>query len=103
MEELKEKTWELDTNTRNNLVFYGIKEDGTTGNTEWAVREVVKDETESFKPSQILFSRLSAIICTYLEIFPSENASVIKKWILKESDQSLSSLKNMWYVSVFST
>ena len=46
VEELKEKTWELDTNTRNNLVFYGIKEDGTTGNTEWAVREVVKDETE---------------------------------------------------------
>ena len=46
MEELKEKTWELDTNTRNNLVFYGIKEDGTTGNTEWAVREVVQDVTE---------------------------------------------------------
>ena len=40
VEELKEKTWELDTNTRNNLVFYGIKEEGNPGNTEWAVREV---------------------------------------------------------------
>ena len=40
MEDLKEKTWELDTNTRNNLVFYGIKEEGVPGNTEWAVREV---------------------------------------------------------------
>jgi len=28
VEELKEKTWELDSNTRNNLVFYGIKEEG---------------------------------------------------------------------------
>ena len=25
VEELKEKTWELDTNTRNNLVIYGVK------------------------------------------------------------------------------
>ena len=41
VEELKEKTWELDSNTRNNLVFYGIKEEGQ-GNTEWAVREVKK-------------------------------------------------------------
>ena len=40
VEDLKEKTWELDTNTRNNLVFYGIKEEGAPGNTEWAVREV---------------------------------------------------------------
>ena len=39
VEDLKEKTWELDTNTRNNLVFYGIQEEGS-GNTEWAVREV---------------------------------------------------------------
>ena len=29
VEELKEKTWELDTSNRNNLVFYGIKEDAT--------------------------------------------------------------------------
>ena len=41
VEELKEKAWELDTNTRNNLVFYGIKEDAGSGNTEWAVKEVV--------------------------------------------------------------
>ena len=41
VEDLKEKTWELDTNTRNNLVIYGIKEEGNPGNTEWAVREVM--------------------------------------------------------------
>ena len=28
VEELKEKTWKLDTSTRNNLVFYGIKVGG---------------------------------------------------------------------------
>ena len=39
VEELREKTWELDTNTRNNLVIYGIKEEGNPGNTEWAVKE----------------------------------------------------------------
>ena len=44
VEDLKEKTWELDTNTRNNLVFYGIKEEGAPGNTEWAVREVTVEE-----------------------------------------------------------
>ena len=45
VEELKEKTWELDTSTRNNLVFYGIKEDAGSGNTEWAVKEVSEDKT----------------------------------------------------------
>ena len=40
LEDLKEKTWKLDTNTRNNLVFYGIKEDGTCCNAEFAVKEV---------------------------------------------------------------
>ena len=44
VEDLKEKTWELDTNTRNNLVFYGLKEDGTGGNSEWAVRELIKTQ-----------------------------------------------------------
>ena len=44
VEDLKEKTWELDTNTRNNLVFYGMKEDGATGNSEWAVRELIKNQ-----------------------------------------------------------
>ena len=42
--ELKEKTWELDTTYRNNLVFYGIKEDAGSGNTEWAVKEVFEYE-----------------------------------------------------------
>ena len=40
VEELREKTWELDTNKRNNLVLYGIREEASPGNTEWAVREV---------------------------------------------------------------
>ena len=44
VEELREKTWELDTNTRNNLVIYGIKEEGNPGNTEWAVKEARHQE-----------------------------------------------------------
>ena len=64
MEELKEKTWELDTNTRNNLVFYGIKEDGTTGNTEWAVREVFKRLVHNESLQKIFFK----VIRNYLHI-----------------------------------
>ena len=41
MDGLKEEMWELDTNNRNNLVFYGIREEGT-GSGEAAVREVIK-------------------------------------------------------------
>ena len=40
VEDLKEKTWKLDNNTRSNLVFYGIKEDGSCCNAEFAVKEV---------------------------------------------------------------
>ena len=65
VEELKEKTWELDTSTRNNLVFYGIKEDAGSGNTEWAVKEVfelkddVKAATEDIKGDQVLATHLT--------------------------------------------
>ena len=41
VEDLKEKTWKLDNNTRSNLVFYGIKEDGSCCNAEFAVKEVL--------------------------------------------------------------
>ena len=40
VEDLKEKTWKLDNNTRSNLVFYGIREDGSCCNAEFAVKEV---------------------------------------------------------------
>lgn len=40
VEDLKEKTWKLDNSTRSNLVFYGIKEDGSCCNAEFAVKEV---------------------------------------------------------------
>ena len=41
VEDLKEKTWKLDNNTRSNLVFYGIKEDGgSCCNAEFSVKEV---------------------------------------------------------------
>ena len=55
VEELREKTWELDTSTRsffikhlipqpfcrNNLVFYGLKEEALgANNAEWMVKEV---------------------------------------------------------------
>ena len=65
VEELKEKTWELDTSTRNNLVFYGIKEDAGSGNTEWAVKEVfelkdtVKAATEDIEGDQVLATHLT--------------------------------------------
>ena len=65
VEELREKTWELDTSTRyfntkkevinsyilpidcrNNLVFYGLKEENLcANNAEWMVKEVTKDQT----------------------------------------------------------
>ena len=45
-EELREKTWELDTNKRNNLVLYGVREEASPGNTEWAVREVSNIQLE---------------------------------------------------------
>ena len=51
MEELREKTWELDTNTRNNLVIYGIKEEGNPGNTEWAVKEARQSNVCSLAPA----------------------------------------------------
>ena len=40
VETLKEQIWELDSTNRNNLVFYGIKEDGVT--PEFAVKEVIR-------------------------------------------------------------
>ena len=65
VEELKEKTWELDTSTRNNLVFYGIKEDAGSGNTEWAVKEVsehktiIKDTTENIAGDPLLAAHVT--------------------------------------------
>ena len=47
VEELREKTWELDTNKRNNLVLYGVREEASPGNTEWAVREVSNIQLET--------------------------------------------------------
>ena len=48
VEDLKEKTWKLDNNTRSNLVFYGIKEDGSCCNAEFAVKEVLGKDKECF-------------------------------------------------------
>ena len=41
VEGLKEEMWELDTNNRNNLVFYGIREDGAS-TSETAVRDIIR-------------------------------------------------------------
>ena len=43
MEGLKERTWELDSSTVDNLVFYGIEEDNVPDNTQAAVKEVSED------------------------------------------------------------
>jgi hypothetical protein len=40
VEGLKERTWELDSSTVDNLVFYGIEEDNVSDNIEAAVKEV---------------------------------------------------------------
>ena len=53
VEELKEKTWKLDLNTRTNLVFYGIKEDGSCCNAEFAVKEVRDTVTLRKAPGEI--------------------------------------------------
>jgi hypothetical protein len=44
VEGLKERTWELDSSTVDNLVFYGIEEDNVSDNTEVAVKEVSEDQ-----------------------------------------------------------
>ena len=45
MEELRDKTWHMDTCAKNNPVFYGIKEDVGSDNSESTVKEVSKDKT----------------------------------------------------------
>ena len=47
VEDLKEKTWKLDNNTRSNLVFYGVKEDGSCCNAKFAVKEVGSNHDQS--------------------------------------------------------
>ena len=44
VEGLKEMSWELDSSTVDNLVFYGIEEDNVSDNTEVAVKEVSEDQ-----------------------------------------------------------
>ena len=53
VETLREQIWELDTTNRNNLVFYGIREDGVT--PEFAVKEVIR-RSESFSQIKISLS-----------------------------------------------
>ena len=53
VETLREQIWELDTTNRNNLVFYGIREDGVT--SEFAVKEVIR-RSESFSQIKISLS-----------------------------------------------
>ena len=43
VEELKERTWELDSSTHDNLVFYGIKENSMSDKLELVVKEVMED------------------------------------------------------------
>ena len=41
LEGLKEEMWELDTNNRNNLVFYGIREEAAS-TAEASVRDIIR-------------------------------------------------------------
>ena len=40
IEELKERIWQLDDSTDNNLLFFGIKENGFLEDTEASIKEV---------------------------------------------------------------
>ena len=84
VEDLKEKTWKLDVNTRSNLVFYGIKEDGNCCNAEFSVKEVRGEGTTkkgggSFLGLQrllmnrwsVLLSELSESLSALLSFSPS--------------------------------
>ena len=51
VEGLKERTWELDSSTVDNLVFYGIEEDNVSDNTEVVVKEVSEDHMIAKNPT----------------------------------------------------
>ena len=51
VEGLKERTWELDSSTVDNLVFYGIVEDNVSDNTEVAVKEVSEEHQIAKNPT----------------------------------------------------
>ena len=61
VEDLKEKTWKLDNNTRSNLIFYGIKEDGSCCNAEFAVKEVFEFVCDQLNVVNSCFVRLFAV------------------------------------------
>ena len=98
VEDLKEKTWELDTNTRNNLVFYGIKEESAPGNTEWAVREVRQQVYEGWAEGCIVNFRSSRTISTSRETWCSPSVSVTTTRTAEGSALSPSSLRSMLWV-----
>ena len=53
VEGLKERTWELDSYTVDNLVFYGIEENNMSDNIEAAVKEVSEDHKIAITPTDI--------------------------------------------------
>ena len=53
VEVLKERTWELDSSTVDNLVFYGIEENNKSDNTEVAVKEVSEVHKIAITPTDI--------------------------------------------------
>ena len=53
MESLKEQLWEMDTSNRNNLVFYGVKEEADTPDT--LVKEVIRRYTQSIFIEAVLW------------------------------------------------
>ena len=58
VEGLKERTWELDSSTVDNLVFYGIEEDNVSDNTEMAVKEVSEDQTIVIKQREMPYVKV---------------------------------------------
>ena len=62
MESLKEQLWEMDTSNRNNLVFYGVKEEADTPDT--LVKEVIRRYTQSIFIEAVLCKTPNNIIST---------------------------------------
>ena len=62
VESLKEQLWEMDTSNRNNLVFYGVKEEADTPDT--LVKEVIRRYTQSIFIEAVLWKTPNNTIST---------------------------------------
>ena len=60
VEALKEQLWELDTANRNNLVFYGVREEGLS--PEAAIRDVIKRYQTALSSTVLYLSPITFMV-----------------------------------------